>query len=488
MGISPLLERLHERAHRAPVRPALADRDREVTFAQLRDEIASCAAFLRACGVGEGAAVGLLLPNGIPFVAALLSIAHAGGVAILLPDTGTADELRQHCKAAGTRVVLTGAPHGRLVEAAGGRALRQRHQGLLPFAFGVPSSEGLVAGDFIVQLTSGTDRPPKLAIRTHASVWSEIQDFAEEVALSARDTILVLPSIFHSYGLIGGTLAPLCWGARVMLGERLPPAEVLRLVRRDRATILFAVPVMYRALATARVGNPRDLASLRLCLSAGAPLPRDVDDRFARRYGRRICQDYGSTEAGVISLRLEWTSRLAGSVGRPLRHRTVTIVGASGEPLGPGQVGDVVVRSPALARAYLGAPLPSGFMTGDLGWVDEEGYLFLSGRKSSLISAGGGVVDPAAVEAAIAALPGVREVAVVGVPGPPGDERVKAVVVGEGLTAARVLRHCHRCLDGSQIPEVIEFCDALPRTPAGKVLLRALRASGGATPPSEKRL
>lgn len=271
-----------------------------------------------------------------------------------------------------------------------------------------------------------------------------------------------------------------------MLGRPLSPEAVLRLIRRDRPTILFAVPVMYRALADAPRGERRDLASLRLCLSAGAPLPRDVDDRFAQRYGRRICQDYGSTEAGVISVRLKWTSRLAGSVGRPIRHRTVTIVGASGRPLGRGQVGDVVVRSPALAREYLGAPVPGPtvlqagrFMTGDLGWVDEQGYLFLTGRRSRLIPAAGATVDPAAVEAVIATLPGVREVAVVGVPISSGRARVKAVVAAEGLTAAGVVQHCRRSLVGSQIPEIVEFCEALPRTAAGKILLRALRTSGG---------
>jgi long-chain acyl-CoA synthetase len=120
-------------------------------------------------------------------------------------------------------------------------------------------------------------------------------------------------------------------------------------------------------------------------------------------------------------------------------------------------------------------------MTGDLGWIDERGYLFLTGRRNSLIPAAGGTVDPAAVEAVIATLPGVREVAVVGVPISSGRARVKAVVAAEGLTAASVIQHCRRFLEAGQIPEIVEFREALPRTAAGKILRRALRTAGGSS-------
>jgi long-chain acyl-CoA synthetase len=251
-------------------------------------------------------------------------------------------------------------------------------------------------------------------------VGSEIRDFAEEIKLTQRDTTLVLSSIFHSYGLIGGTLAPLCRGGRVILHDGFDPQIVLQRIRQERPTILFGVPVMYRRIIETPPREGDDLSSLRLCFSAGAPLPQDVDDEFARRFGHRICQDYGSTEAGVIALRLRWAPGLQQSVGRPVRGRTIVIADTHGRPLPRGQIGEVIVESSSLARGYLGDVPPGTTIhedrlhTGDLGWVDEDGDLFLVGRKSSLIHAAGVTVDPSAVEAVIAAMPGVRDVAVVG--------------------------------------------------------------------------
>ncbi len=487
MGTScPLIvAKIEAHARSQPAHPALVDRGGVMTFGQLQDEISSCADLVEACGAGEGDAVGVLLPNSALFVAVLLGIASTGRPAILLPASLPAGDVRGYCRATGACVVFAGPEQRELLQAAGARGLPKRRADLENSTFDAPLERRVRLGDFIGQLTSGVDQPSKVAVRTHTAVWSEIQDFAEEVGLTARDISLVVSSIAHSYGLIGGTLAPLCQGGCAIVGDRFTPEEVARIALRERPTLMFGVPVMYRGLFAVPGAERDDFASLRLCLSAGAPLPRDVDDGFATRYGRRICQDYGSTEVGVITLRLRWTPHLAASVGRSVRGRTVTVVDAEGQPLPPGQVGEVIVESRAVARCYLpesppGPTLLHGdrFVTGDLGWLDDEGNLFLQGRKSSVIRATGAPVDPAEVEAVIARLPEVREVAVVGVPGSLPGERIKAVVAAEGLSAAGVLEHCRRYLVPSQMPEIVEFCERLPRTPAGKILRRLLR-----TPP-----
>jgi len=482
LGDASIVEQIERQVRAGPGCPAVTDHSSTtMTFGRLWEEASASAGLLAASAEREGQAVGLLFPNCALFVAALLGTARHGSAAILLPTSLTAGELRACTRVTGARTVLTRGDHPGLLEAAGGRLLRRARAGLEIFAFDVSARDRVQPGDFIGQFTSGVDQPSKIALRSHTAVWTEIQGVSEEIGLTASDTSFVLPSISHSYGLIGGTLAPLCRGAHVILGDRLGPEEVLRIARVARPTVMFGVPAVYRALARAPGGGREDLCSLRLCFSAGAPLPRDVDDRFAERYMLRTCQDYGSTEVGTISLRLGWTPRLASSVGRPMRHLAVTIVDAHGRQVPPGQRGEVVVRSPVLARCYLGAS-PAGptglhgdhLATGDLGWLDDEGYLFLTGRRSSLIQVAGAEIDPAEVEAVISRLPGVRDVAVIGVAGG-AKAGLKAVVVAEGLTASRIQQHCRAHLADSQVPAIIEFREAIPRTPAGKVLRRALR-------------
>ena len=474
-----ILAQIEKAARAFPAHPALVDPNQVLTYSRLWEETIACADLLVANGAAEGQAIGLFIPNSARFVAALLGAARVGCTAILFPPALTSEEVRSYRQTAGAQIVLSTPTLRDRLEAAGGRMLGSEASGLIPFGFDPSPGDRFRQGDFIGQLTSGVDVPPKLAIRTHEAVWNEIQDFTAEVGVTAQDATLVLSSISHSYGLIGGTLAPLCQGGRVILTDRYQPEEAPQFVARERATILFAVPATYRAMVTSPLAGPPDLASLRLCFSAGAPLLRGTEDQFAERFGRRISQNYGTTEAGVISMRLEWDVRLRGSVGRPLRNRTIQIMDPQGRPLDPGQIGNVVVRSPALARTYLegphGSPTPIGdcLATGDLGWMSEDGYLFLAGRTSSMLHLAGLLIDPAEVEEVIARLPLVREVAVVGV-SHLGEERLKAVLVAEGLTASDVVQHCRRHLAGAKIPKIVEFRDALPRTPAGKIIRRVL--------------
>src|SRR5712691_4652947 len=231
-GNALILEQIEKGRRDFPERPALEDGSRMLTYGLLWEEAVSCADWLATTGVGEGQAIGLFLPTSTRFVVALLGTASVGGTAMLFPVTLTSAELRHYCQAAGARTILsTPAFHDRL-EAAGARRLGPDVSGLVPFAFDSSPGDRLRPGDFIGQLTSGVDKPSKLAIRTHAAVWNEIQDFAAEIGLTGRDTTLVLSSISHSYGLIGGTLAPLCHGGRVILRDRGIPDEVPPLIAR----------------------------------------------------------------------------------------------------------------------------------------------------------------------------------------------------------------------------------------------------------------
>jgi len=424
-------------------------------------------------------------------LAAILGAAATGAGVILLPPSWPAAKLMECGRAAGIPLLVSGPAHRDALAALGAREIGLGGFDLAVFRVDPPGSAALRVGDFVGQFTSGVDAPSKIAVRTHAAIWNEVEDFSDAIALTDRDVVAVLPPISHSYGLMGGTLAPLCRGARVILSPRFDPAATVTLLRRERPTILYAVPVMYQALLAANLCEARDFASVRLCFSAGAPLPVCVEDAFAARFGRHVCQNYGTTEAGVICLQPDRTPERQGWVGPPIRNRTVTIVDEQFRPLGAGVTGRVVVHSPAVARTYLAAPGAAGgpidstrFVTGDLGRVDAAGNLLLVGRTSQLVRIGDTLLHTGMIEAAVGRMPGVHEVAAVSVPDSRGAERLRVVVVGDRGTAGDVLRRCRECLD-DHVVLVVVVRSSLPRTPAGKILRRSLREERDPATPAD---
>ena len=478
---SPLCEQVRRQAQDGPQTAAIDDGHSVATFEGLWRDASTCADFLAARGVHPGEPVGLLFGNRAHLAAALLGAARRGAIAVLLPASLPPEHLADYWETARLRLVLLQAGlHGLMHPAS-----TWRPTGVVPgidaLVADLPYRNDLPPEGGIGQLTSGVDAPPKIALRTLAAVWDEIGIVTEALGLSARDRVLVLPSISHSYGLVGGTLAPLCEGGGVIVRDRVPAADVLAVARRLRPTVLFATPRAYAEIvADTRHRAGGELSSLRLCLSAGASLPPWVEEKFHALYGHRIAQDYGCTEAGTIALRLEWTPESARSVGRPLPGRTVTVLDVRGRSAAPGELGEIVVRSTGLARGYLERSglrtLSDGLATGDLGRVDREGRLFLAGRKGSLIHKRGAAIDPAEIEAVIAQAPRVRDVAVVGVPAQADGDRIKAVVVGADLTRGGILEYCRRRLPPPYVPDIVELAEAIPRTPAGKVLRRRLRS------------
>lgn len=420
----------------------------------------------------------LALPNGLPLVASLLAAAASGRPVALLPASLPPAEAVELAEAAGAAWLLLplSAPSAGRPELGRNEALGLRLERL------EGGGQGWREGDLLAQLTSGSEESPRLAVRTDAAIWNEIVDFAADTGDLARAT-LVCTSQAHSYALIGGTLTPLALGGRAGVAPSPEAATVRLLLERVRPALLFGVPLLYRRLLEEPSGREALAPAVGL-LSAGAPLGRPLQEAFQRAYGRRIGQDYGSTEAGVIALRLVWSPELEASVGKPVRGRVVSVVGRDGEPLPPGHIGEVVVRSPALARTYLGAGgeeraraagLDSGlWRSGDLGWMDAEGHLFLAGRKSQIVRVAGREVDTRRLEEALEAHPGVREAAVValGRAGAEGEASgLRLVVAAEpGVTEAELVECCRRAEGGGRLPLEVRFLPALPRTPAGKIL------------------
>jgi long-chain acyl-CoA synthetase len=282
-------------------------------------------------------------------------------------------------------------------------------------------------------------------------------------------------------------LAALRSGATLTILEDAHPFvlqrdNALAVLERERATVFPAVPFVLRLLAEAP--GRGDLSSLRLCFSAAAALPRPTFEAFAQRFGVPVRQLYGSTETGAVAANLDedpWTTWR--SVGRPLDGVEVAVLDAAGEPATDGRIGELAVRSPAMTGGYAGLPhlnrrLFAGgwFLTNDRGRVDDDGRVYIAGRKQLLIDVKGDKVDPVEVEDVLAVHPKVHEVVVVGVEsGAEGEDLIKAVVVPDGACQAReLIRFARDRLSNYKVPQMIEFRDEIPRSASGDVLRKYL--------------
>jgi long-chain acyl-CoA synthetase len=475
------MELLYRRVGDAPDALAVVSGDTRLSYAELVDRVERIAAGLVAEGIGPGDAVGLLLPNDARFVAAYHAIAAIGAVVAPVNPAFKQDELDFHFRKSGVGAVIA--------DERGAALCRGVFDGWDEPAqvIGPAELERLAAaeprpleprspGEPVVYLfSSGSTGRPKRVPRTHGQVCAEAALYPG-IGIRPDDRIFVTVPLFHSYGMGFCLLAAAGTGAALILLEEPNPfllrrRTAMELIERERATVLPGVPFHYKLMAEAT--DELDLSSLRLCFSAGTALPRPVFDSFASRFGVPVRQHYGCTEAGALTANLdadpEPTAETAGTAIGPVEIRIVD--------------GEVAVRSPGQTSGYSDMDdlnrevFQDGFfLTGDLGVLDEQGRLTITGRTKLLIEVGGYKVDPVEVADVVEAHPGVREAVVVGVNGREGaDEVVKAVVVPEGdVDEAELLAFCQERLANYKVPRVVEFRDEIPRNPLGKVLRKYL--------------
>lgn len=351
-----------------------------------------------------------------------------------------------------------------------------------------------VGGDDIAYLlfTSGTTGLPRAAMLSHLGQWLDATTFVMEASLTSDDRFLFVSPLYH-VAARAMTLAHLMVGATIVMHEAFDAEKVLQDIEKHRITTFTAVPTMIIWLLNHPSIKERDLSSLRLLWYAASPMPVPVLEQAIATFGPILVQGYGLTESGpsvtvlpASDHRLDGdkTHRLA-SCGRPVVGVEIRIVGPDGQDLPPGEIGEVVVRSPYLMKGYWNEPeltaqtLRDGWLhTGDMGRLDEDGYLYLVDRKKDMIISGGENIYPREVEEVLYSHPGVREAAVIGVPDPVWGEAVKAfVVVEEGaqVTEDELIAYCAERLARYKRPKSIEFCQELPKNPSGKILKNVLR-------------
>ena len=345
-----------------------------------------------------------------------------------------------------------------------------------------------------VLYTSGTTGHPKGVILTHRNMLSNAWSCARAFQVTSKDVFVCLLPMFHTFSWTTMSLLPLMLGSKIIVVSHITPAAPwLHLMGRHGATIMTGVPQIFSVLAKEAKGLKRfylrywAFRSMKICMSGAAPLNTTVVQNFEEALGVSLLEGYGLTEAGPVVSANRPHARVVGSVGIPIPDVQVKIVDEDGYALQHNQAGEICVKGTNITKGYLGKPEESeaifthdGWLkTGDIGAVDEHGFLHIKDRKKDMIIVKGLKVFPAQIEAVIHEHPSVAEAAVIGIPtGGDGDEVIKCFCVpktGHSVDKAALAAFMHGRLDPYKRPREIELVEELPKNSLNKVLKRHLR-------------
>lgn len=345
--------------------------------------------------------------------------------------------------------------------------------------------------DDVLQLyTSGTTGLPKGVRLTNAnySAFIKLRLSVEGFNYNSDETVLILMPMFHAAGT-NISISGLSAGARLVLQADFAPRDVLQTFEKEKVNHVFLAPVMINTLLQTEGIDEIDFSQLKTVSYGASPISEAVLDKATKTFGCGFIQFYGMTEttaAGTTLAPADHHGGLMRSCGKAWKDLEVRIADENGSALGPHEIGEIEIRGPIIMAGYWKRPEATletiradGWLrTGDAGYIDEHGYVFIHDRVKDMIVSGGENVYPAEVENAILGCPGVADAAVIGVPDERWGEAVKAIIVlkpGEGLTPDAVIAWTRQKIAGFKVPKSVEFADALPRNSSGKVLRRELR-------------
>jgi long-chain acyl-CoA synthetase len=500
-----------------------------ITGRELDELTDAFAVALQDLGVTSGDRVALYLQNVPQFVIGMLAAWKAGAIAVPVNPMNRARELDAILRDSGARVLVCLQGLYRDVAAAvvgetdvtavvttseleyRARDDQRVFAGVEPIACdGAHDMAGLIerfrgrapsqvsftpADTAFLTYTSGTTGPPKGAMNTHGNVVFNSQAYRQWCRLGPDDAVLGVAPLFHITGLIAGVTTSLLLGTPLVLAYRFEPASMVEIIRDERPTFTVGSITVFIALMNAPNAERDALASLTKIWSGGAPIPPSTVKAFQAQFGQYIHNVYGLTETTSPSHGVPFDATApvddasgALSVGVPLYNTVVRIVGDDGQDLPAGEVGEIVTSGPMVVPGYWHKPeetehaLPGGALhTGDVGYMDADGWFYLVDRKKDQINAGGYKVWPREVEDVLYQHEAVREAAVVGVPDAYRGETVKAFVSlrpGRAATAEELIAFCREHMAAYKYPRQVEFLDELPKTVSGKLLRRELRTRG----------
>ncbi len=483
---------LAESANRHPDHDAVVMGEQRITYGALWEQTRRYASVLREAGVGPGDRVALLMPNVPDFPRAYYAVLSLGAVVVPVHALLVAREIGFVLTDSQAKVLIAAGP----LLAQGAPAAEQAG---IPLITDFDNTELEPIADYVerrpddeavILYTSGTTGTPKGAVLTQLNMtMNAIVSSTSVLLLTPDDVILGCLPLFHSFGQTCAMNAGFFAGATLVLLPRFDGAAAMEAIITERVNVFMGVPTMYMGLlAAARADDRRP--TLRMAVSGGASLPVAVIDTVAEVFGADIYEGYGLSETSpVATFNQPVFGRKAGTVGRPIWGTEAAIAAPEIENrielLPQGEVGEVVLRGHNIFAGYLNNPQATAevlrdgwFRSGDLGVMDEDGFLSIVDRKKDLIIRGGFNVYPREVEEVLATHPGVAQVAVVAVPNEHHGEEICAVVIrspdGGDLQAETLIEWSKERLGRHKYPRRVEFVEALPLGPSGKVLKREL--------------
>ncbi|NLT05583.1 MAG: long-chain fatty acid--CoA ligase [Solirubrobacterales bacterium] len=493
---------LHRAAVRWPDRVAVVDGERRIAYAELRERVARLANALAGLGLRPGDRVLDIQKNSHTYVESDLACAVAGLVRVPVNVRLTPAEWAYIAEDSGARAVICDAD---LAEAAAelagvgdveltvsvGGAVGRDYEALLADAAPALPHRWATPDELIgLNYSSGTTGKPKGCMRTAANRFASAQDMLAalfEQPLRPDDAWLHAGPLTHASGLF--LLPHIAVGASQVLMRSFDAERVAAMLRDEAITGTVLVPTMLERVLAAMPEGPADAAALRRLAYAGAPMAADRIAAADEKLGGRLVQFYGLVEAippvTVLSQADHRDPELLTSAGRPAPGVATAVVGDDGEPVGPGERGELAIGGHHVMAGYWGRPeetvksIESGWLrTGDVAWQDERGYVYLVDRKADMIITGGFNVMPREVELALTETGAVAEAAVIGVPDPSWGEAVTAYVVAAGdgpVDVDALMAHCAERLSAFKKPKRIEVVDSLPKASTGKISRAALR-------------
>ncbi|MEK5390517.1 long-chain-fatty-acid--CoA ligase [Margalitia sp. FSL K6-0131] len=506
---------------------------KELTYKEVYESSVKLASYLRTLGIKKGDKVAIMLPNGPQSVISYFGVLYAGGVVVQTNPLYTERELAYQMEDSEAKAIITlDILFPRVTKIMGktsindiivtavkdylpfpknivypfiqkkqtGMVVKIEHSGhqhlLKRIIAETPAEDPQADPEFdfendlaLLQYTGGTTGFPKGVMLTHKNLVANATmcDAWIYKAKKGEEVVLGLLPFFHVYGMTAVLILSIMQGYKMVLLPKFDAETTLKTIQKQRPTLFPGAPTIYIGLLNHPDIKKYDLSSIDSCISGSAPLPIDVQERFEEVTGGKLVEGYGLTESSPVThANFVWDKkRVKGSIGVPWPDTDSAIFSLeTGEILPPGEIGEIAVKGPQVMKGYWNRPeeteqvLKNGWLfTGDLGYMDEEGYFYVVDRKKDMIIAGGYNIYPREVEEVLYEHPDIQEAVVAGIPDPYRGETVKAYIVlkeNANVTESDLNAFTRKHLAAYKIPRIYEFRKELPKTAVGKILRRTL--------------